>query len=160
MKDSLTALDPITGNTLWTRSDVSLAQPTSSATINIFSSWKCRRSDKPCRCTRASSALYDGATVKAPDFLECTSRPRIRLVGRDILVADQDKDATTLRLYDPLTGKDVWKQAFAPKSYVLRAEDGDLAGVVEPDGQVRVVDLTTRKEVLNAQQQNGSEISG
>ena len=41
-----------------------------------------------------------------------------------------------------------WRQAFAPKSYVLQAEDGDLAGVVEPDGLVRVVDLTTRQEVL------------
>ena len=63
-------------------------------------------------------------------------------------MADKTQEATTLRLYDPLTGKDLWKQAFAAKSYVLQSEDGDLTGVVEPDGQVRVVDLTTRKEVL------------
>ena len=92
---------------------------------------------------------YDGSSVRAPDFREAYEY-RIRLVGRNILTADKDKDATTLRLYDPLTGKDLWKQAFAPKSYVLQAEDGDLAGVVEPDGLVRVVDLATQKEVLDA----------
>ena len=78
---------------------------------------------------------YDGSSVTAPDFRQAYE-DRIRLVGRDILVADKDKDATTLRLYDPLTGKDLWKQAFAAKSFVLQAEDGDLAGVVEPDGRV------------------------
>ncbi len=44
----------------------------------------------------------------------------------------------------------MWKQAFAPKSIVLQGDEGDLAGVIEPDGQVHVVDLATRKEVLTA----------
>ena len=146
MKDALTAVDPVSGRVLWTRSDVSSRSHIFGDDQHVFVV-EMSQENKPAY-TRVFRA-YDGSSVRAPDFREAYE-DRIRLVGRDILTADKDKDATTLRLYDPLTGKDLWKQAFAPKSYVLQAEDGDLAGVVEPDGLVRVVDLTTRKEVLNA----------
>lgn len=53
-----------------------------------------------------------------------------------------------VRLYDPLTGADVWKQNYAARSLVARSEDPSLAGVVEPDGKFHVVDLRTRKEVM------------
>jgi hypothetical protein len=147
-KDSLTALDPVSGRELWTRSDVSPRSRIFGDDQYVFVVEMSSEQKSVPASTRVFR-LYDGATVKAPDFHDLYDpERRIRLVGRDILVADKDKDATTLRLYDPLTGKDVWKQAFAPKSYVLRTEEGDLAGVVEPDGRVRVIDLTTRKEVL------------
>jgi hypothetical protein len=91
---------------------------------------------------------HDGVAVQgAPDF-SGLYKDRIRLVGRNLLVAADEKDGKTLRLFDPLTGKDVWRQTYPAKSVVLQAEDCDLAGVVEPDGQVRVVDLTTRKDLL------------
>ena len=144
MKDALTAVDPVNNRVLWTRSDVTSRSHIFGDDQYVFVV-EMSPENKPAS-TRVFRA-YDGSTVGSPDFHEAYEA-RIRLVGRDILTADKDKDATTLRLYDPLTGKDVWKQAFAPKSYVLQAEDGDLAGVVEPDGLVRVVDLTTRKEVL------------
>ena len=146
MKDALTAVDPIDGRILWTRSDVTSASHIFGDDQYVFVV-EMSPDNKPAY-TRVFRA-YDGSSVTAPDFREAYEN-RIRLVGRDLLVADKDKDATTLRLYDPLTGKDLWKQAFAAKSSVLQAEDGDLAGVVEPDGLVRVVDLTTRKEVLTA----------
>jgi outer membrane protein assembly factor BamB/tetratricopeptide (TPR) repeat protein len=149
-KDSLTAVDPISGRVLWTRSDVSSHSRIFGDDQHVFVV-EMSSDLKSVPVSTRVFRLYDGATVKAPDFHHLyDSERRIRLVGRDILVADKDKDATTLRLYDPLTGKDVWKQAFAPKSHVLRTEGGDLAGVVEPNGQVRVIDLNTRKEVLNA----------
>ena len=143
MKDALTAVDPIDGHTLWTRSDVTSRGHIFGDDQYVFVVEM--SSDNKPSYTRVFRA-YDGSSVKAPDFREAYEN-RIRLVGRDLLVADKDKDATTLRLYDPLTGKDLWKQAFAAKSYVLQAEDGDLTGVVEPDGRVRVVDLATRKEM-------------
>jgi outer membrane protein assembly factor BamB len=92
---------------------------------------------------------YDGAAVPAPDFANLF-KERIRLVGRNLLTSYESKDGVTLRLYDPLTGRDDWKQTFAANSTVLQAEDCNVAGVVEPTGLVRVVDLDTRKEVLNA----------
>ena len=150
MKDSLTAVDPVSGRVLWTRSDVSPRSRLFGDDQYVFVV-EMSSDVKSMPVSTRVFRLYDGATVKAPDFHELYNpERRICLVGRDIVVADQDKDATTLRLYDPLTGNDVWKQAFAPKSLVLRTEGDDLAGVVEPSGRVRVVDLTTRKEVLNA----------
>jgi outer membrane protein assembly factor BamB len=150
MKESLTAVDPVSGRVLWTRSDVSPRSRIFGDDQHVFVVEMSSDAKSVPVSTRVFR-LYDGATVKAPDFHDqYDPERRIRLIGRDILVADKDKDAVTLRLYDPLTGKDIWKQAFAAKSHVLRTEDGDLAGVVEPNGQVRVIDLTTRKEVLNA----------
>ncbi len=149
MKESLTAVDPVSGRVLWTRSDVGPRSRIFGDDQYLFVV-EMSSDQKSAPVSTRVFRLYDGAAVKAPDFHDLyDSERRICLVGRDILVADKDKDATTLRLYDPLTGKDLWKQAFAPKSHVLRTESGDLAGVVEPNGQVRVIDLATRKEVLD-----------
>jgi hypothetical protein len=56
-----------------------------------------------------------------------------------------------LRLYDPLSGQDVWKQTYPARSIVARGEDESLAGMVEPSGKVHVVDLRARKEVMTGQ---------
>jgi hypothetical protein len=50
-----------------------------------------------------------------------------------------------LRMYDILEGKDTWKQTFPARSIVLRSENTDLAGVLEPDGQFSVFDLRAGK---------------
>ena len=144
MRDALTALDPISGRVLWTRTDVFSSSRLFGDDQHVF---VVDMGDNGKAASTRVFRTYDGATVAALDFHQLYE-DRIRLVGRDILTADKDKDATTLRLYDPLTGKDVWKQTFAPKSFVLQGEESDLAGVIEPDGQVRVVDLATGKEVL------------
>src|SRR5205085_685114 len=76
---------------------------------------------------------------------------RLRVLGATLLVSETDaKGAPTLRLYDIRSGKDLWKEKFAANSRVLQSEDPKLTGVVEPDGRVRVFDLRTRSEVLNA----------
>ena len=146
MRDALMAVDPVNGRVLWTRSDVNSSSRLFGDDQHVFVV-EMSENGKPAS-TRVFRT-YDGATVGAPDFHQ-VYEDRIRLVGRDILTADKDHDAVTLRLYDPLSGKDVWKQAFAPKSIVLQGDEGDLAGAIEPDGQVHVVDLATRKEVLTA----------
>src|SRR5205823_3241945 len=71
--------------------------------------------------------------------------------GRRLLLSETgERNEVVLRLYDVLTGKDLWKQSFAPGSTRLRSEDEGLAGVVEPDGTVRVVNLDTAREVLKS----------
>src|SRR5262249_6262994 len=64
----------------------------------------------------------------------------------------------TLRLYDVLEGKDLWKKNFGPNTVVLHTEDPDLAGVVEADGKVTVIDLVARKEAALGQDRNGKPI--
>ncbi|HVS38454.1 MAG TPA: PQQ-binding-like beta-propeller repeat protein, partial [Gemmataceae bacterium] len=149
MRDALIAVDPVNGRVLWTRSDVSPSSHIFGDDQNLFVV-EMSDSGKP-----ASTRIFrvcDGETIPALDFHQMYE-DRIRLVGRNILTANKNSEATTLRLYDPLAGKDLWKQTFAPKSLVMQAEDGDVAGVVELDdkgGLARVVDVFTGKELLNA----------
>jgi outer membrane protein assembly factor BamB/tetratricopeptide (TPR) repeat protein len=98
------------------------------------------------RAVRAS----DGVTVKVPDFTHLfhPSR-RLRTVGRNLLLFDDDpKGGKALRLYDVPTGKDVWRETFAIGSMPVRSHDPSLAGVVEPNGTVTIVDVNAQKTVL------------
>jgi hypothetical protein len=92
--------------------------------------------------------LADGSTVQAPGFAELFSK-RVQVFGRTLLLAEKDAEGSVmLRQHDIATGADVWKAKYRPKSIVTRSEDSSLAGVVEPDGKVHVVDLRMRKEVM------------
>ena len=84
------------------------------------------------------------------------------MLGRNILASSSDprNPAVTLRIYDVLQGKDLWKQTFAPNSIVLQSEDPRLAGVAEPTGTVRVIDLQTQKEVFKGQLANPKQLVG
>ncbi len=66
----------------------------------------------------------------------------------------------SLRIYDVLQGKDLWKQSFPANSIVLQSEDPRLAGVVEPNGTVRIIDVQTQKEVLNKPLATPKHIAG
>src|SRR5262249_3183933 len=90
----------------------------------------------------------DGARVTVPDFAAAFQH-RQRTLGGTVLVSEPGPNgAVVLRQYDVLSGKDLWKQRFAAGTVVLRAEDPELAGAVEPDGKVTAVDLTTHRVVL------------
>ena len=92
--------------------------------------------------------LLDGRTVPVPDFSAHLDKKR-QIVGRRLLLVESAaKTALTLRLYDILTGADVWKQTYRGGSIVLDSEDPNFTGVVEPDGQVHIVDLRTHREAL------------
>jgi outer membrane protein assembly factor BamB len=146
-RDALLAVDPLTGRTLWTRSDVNSRSHLFGDDQNLYVVEM--GADAVPSSTRVFRA-YDGVSVKAPDFAKAYEK-RVRLVGRNILLSETDaRNVVTLRLYDVLTGQDLWKQTYAPGAVVLHAEDANLAGVVEPDGTVLVVDLRTQKGVLNS----------
>ncbi len=141
--DGLQGIDPLTGKTLWQRTDVT-------APAHLFGDGEVvcvvekDNADKA-RATRVLR-LADGTTVKAPDFADLYEK-RLRTDGRRLLLSES-KDGLTLRLYDVAAGKDVWTKSFPAHSTVLRSEDPHLAGVVEPDGKILVFDIHTQKEVL------------
>src|SRR5262249_18254241 len=99
----------------------------------------------------ASRALraQDGVSIPVADFATAFQN-RVRFLGRHLLVKDSDSKSVTLRLYDVLEGKDLWKKEFPLNSVVLKTEDSELAGVVDPDGRVTAFDLATGKEVFRA----------
>jgi outer membrane protein assembly factor BamB len=147
-RDALTAVDPVTGRTLWARSDVN-------SRSSIFGDDKHLYvvnldNEGNATSTRALRA-YDGVSVRVREFAKAYQK-RARMLGRNILVADTDDktNALTLRIYDVLAGKDLWREKFGAGAVLLRSQDPRLAGAVERNGRVRVVDLVSQKEVLNA----------
>jgi hypothetical protein len=147
-RDSITALDPVNGNVLWTKTDL----PTHTQVFGDDQYLFLVETNNGAAVTGSGRALraHDGDPVSAPDFAALYQR-RIAIVGRNLLLSDNEPGAgMTLRLYDVLTGKDLWKKTFAPNSIVLKSEDPYLVGAVEPanDCKVTVVDLRTQKEVL------------
>jgi outer membrane protein assembly factor BamB len=149
-RDGLMALDPLTGTTLWTKTDVP-------ARTQLFGDDQYiyiveMRSNNAAGTGRAVRA-HDGVAVEVPDFGPLFQR-RLRILGRHLLLSDSDPKTSelTVRLYDVHTGKDAWKRTFKPGAVVMRSEIPELLGVVEPadGGKVTVINLHTFKEVLSA----------
>jgi hypothetical protein len=82
-----------------------------------------------------------------PDFTALYQNKQ-RIMGRHLFLVQTEQGKLVMRLYDVHTGKDSWKQTFAANSVALRSDNPHLAGAIEPDGKVTVIDLRTRKEVL------------
>ncbi|HEV3258768.1 MAG TPA: PQQ-binding-like beta-propeller repeat protein, partial [Gemmataceae bacterium] len=148
-RQGLEARDPISGTVLWTKTNTSPRSQIFGDEEHVYL-LEGRDNNETVGAGQALRAR-DGATVEnVPDF----SNPwqhRIRTLGSKLLVSETDPEAgLVLRLYDVYTGKDVWKRTFSAKARVIRTEDDELTGVVEPDkdGKVTVIDLHTRKEVL------------
>jgi outer membrane protein assembly factor BamB len=145
--EALLAVDPLSGRTLWTRSDVSNRNHIFSDEDHVYVV-EVDAAGNPTG-SRAFRA-YDGVTVRVPDFTAAYAK-RVRLVGRNVLASEVDaKSQLKLRLYDVAAGKDLWSQSYPAGSLALSAVEGDFAGAVEPNGRVHVTDLRTGKEVLNA----------
>jgi len=146
-RDGLVALDPLTGSVLWTKTDVPMRTQIFGDDQYVYLVEV--RADGTCGAGKALRA-HDGVAVEVPDFGPLYSR-RIRTVGRHLLLSETEKDAVVVRLYDVHTGKDIWKKSFPAKAIVLKCEDPELAGAVDPkDGKVTVFNLHTQKEVLAA----------
>jgi hypothetical protein len=53
-------------------------------------------------------------------------------------------------LYDVVTGEDVWRQSYRPGTIPIRSINPSLTGVVEPTGDVFVMESRTKKRVMKA----------
>jgi outer membrane protein assembly factor BamB/tetratricopeptide (TPR) repeat protein len=145
-RDGLEALNPLTGKTLWKRADISTHSALFADDDYVYViEMTAEGVPNGSRVLRAT----DGVTVKdVPPFGELYHK-RVGMSGRRLLVADTGAAGVTLRLYDVLTGKDAWTKTFPARTVVLHSEDPHLAGVVEPDGRVQVIDLVTQKDVVS-----------
>jgi outer membrane protein assembly factor BamB len=144
-QNGLLVLDPIKGTVLWTKTDIPPRTQIFGDSQYIFLiEVRDGKAVGGAKCLRAS----DGVLVKdVPDFGNIYDN-RLRILGRRLLVAEVKEGKKILRLYDVLTGKDVWKRTFNSKSLPISCESSDFTGMVEPDGKVTVVNIKTNKEVL------------
>ena len=145
--DALRALDPVTGNVLWTRSDLSKR-------TNIFGDERTlylvdSRNDGEAGSSRAIRGS-DGASVQVPEFSGAFQQ-RPRVLGHRLVISEYDPTgALVLRLYDVPTGKDVWKKSMPPQTVVLKSEDPDVLAYVDPKGAMSIVDLRVGREIFQA----------
>jgi outer membrane protein assembly factor BamB len=139
--EGLIGVDPVTGQELWRRNDVSKNSHLYNDEQYIYTV-EVALDGTP--GTARVFRLHDGVTVPTRDFSD-VYRTRVKMHGRTIVSGDSDGRGATLRVYDILTGKDLWKGTFAPGSKIMTPETDDLAGVVEPSGKAVVIDLNTLK---------------
>ncbi|MHB1424066.1 MAG: outer membrane protein assembly factor BamB family protein [Gemmataceae bacterium] len=142
---TLSALDPLSGRILWSRMDIAPRNFLFTDEDYVFIvELDNQNTPISTRILRAA----DGFSVKAPDFTALFAK-RLQILGRYLLLSDSSPtNGVALRLYDMAAGQDVWKQSYPARSIVARGDEASLAGVVEPNGKVHVIDLRARKEVM------------
>lgn len=132
-REGLVALDPTRSgpSTLWVKADVPPKAQVFGDDRHVFVYDPDAGPGKPrCRALRAQ----DGVAVPVPDFTEMIQKknPAPRTIGGRLLIAEPQGQA--VRLYDVLTGREVWRRDFAPGTVIARDSDPDFIGAVEPGG--------------------------
>lgn len=141
----LQVIDPLRGNVLWKKTDVHAGSRVFGDDQNLFVVETGEAGTiASTRVLRAS----DGEPVAAPAFTS-EYQSRIRIDGRRILTRGPNRNQGALRLYDPLTGKDVWSKPMEDKASLLATEDPSLTGWIDPTGRAVVLDASTGAELLN-----------
>jgi outer membrane protein assembly factor BamB len=134
------ALDPVTGQALWSRDGSGNEQALFGNDSHLFVG--------DIAALEGLRAL-DGASISLPNVSRSQPR-RLQAHGRRVLASETDAaGAIALHYYDPLTGKDLWGKSLSAGSVVLRSHDATFAGCVEADGHVTVLDLRTLRTVLD-----------
>jgi outer membrane protein assembly factor BamB len=144
--DALFAVDPASGRTLWSRPDAPRDGRLFGDDEAVFVVEYNGDTPTATRAFRTS----DGASLKAPGFADVYGK-QLRRLGRRVLAAEHGARGLTLWLYDPLTGKDVWKHDFPANTRSLKSYDDDLTGALGPDGKVVVLDAHTGRKVMEAE---------
>jgi outer membrane protein assembly factor BamB/tetratricopeptide (TPR) repeat protein len=146
-RDGLTALDPLRGTVLWTKTDVlARAEVFGDADHIYVVDTYADGSPGQGRALRA----HDGAPMDVPAFGKLHQR-RLRIVdGRLLLSEENSNGGRRYHLYDIPTGKDLWERTFTDPAIVLHSEQPHLLAVVESqnEGRVTVIDLRKRQQLL------------
>jgi outer membrane protein assembly factor BamB len=143
-QEGLVGLDPVRGAVLWTKND--LANNTQIFGDEQYVYLVETRDGGQVTAGRALRGR-DGVVADMPNFADVFQH-RQRILGGRLLVSENAANGGTLvRLYDIPSGKDLWKKALPANSLLLKTEEGDIAGMVEPDGKLTVLDLRTQQEV-------------
>jgi hypothetical protein len=144
VQDRLTAVDPLTGRTLWSR----LGEKSGSVLMHDQSNvYVIRRDDSGKATSTAAYRLADGDPVKMKDFAALYNRSRGVFGGRLLIAEPGENKTLSLRLVHPRTGRDVWQNSFPVGSIVVESLKPELTGVVEQDGTFHLIESATGKKL-------------
>lgn len=140
MGRSLTLLDPLSGQVLWTRQ-------------GMMPGTECFGDEELLFCIAHPSS--EALVLRALDGRQVGTRrlppapQRMATVGRKLLVWSEQGAGVELRLFDPWTGQDIWKRTTVSGA---RAElvGQDQVAVVEPQGRFTLLNLLTGASVIEA----------
>jgi len=143
-RDGLKALDPATGQELWVRTNLSPKAQIFGDGRHVFVV-----SGGTVKVLRA----LDGTEVEGvPDFAAKVGKPgATTFLGRMVLGTEYKDSTRSFSLYDPLSGKDVWRREFPGRPAVLRTADPEVAGVLNATGKFEAFDVRTGKTVATGQ---------
>jgi outer membrane protein assembly factor BamB/tetratricopeptide (TPR) repeat protein len=146
-RDSLTAIDPITGRKLWVRTDINSRSHIFGDGQNLYVVALDPKGNAA--GTRAIRA-HDGGTIRGARDFSPEFDTRQRIIGSTILSkVTNNRNETTMSLYDVAEGKTVWQHQFPANTVVVDSTDPDLVGGVEPaTGKITIFSLKARKAVL------------
>ena len=140
----LTVVEPLRGGTMWKKPDVPINSHVFGDDQYLF---LVEMNDNGAfgagRVIRAS----DGETQEIADY-SAIYQSRVRVNGRNILAAQSTVKGFTLRYYDILAAKDIWSKDFPAGSHVLQTEDSGITGVIDPKGNLTVLNAETGKDLL------------
>ncbi len=147
-RDGLKAIDPTTGQELWVRTNLSPKVQIFGDERHLFVV-----DGANCKVLRA----LDGTPVEGvADFAAKVGKPgTTSFLGRLILTNELKGGTRGFSLYDPLSGKDVWRREFPGKPALLRTADPGVAGVLDPSGKFEAFDVRTGKAVASGQVDTG-----
>lgn len=145
-KDGLIAKDNARGTVLWNKSNVSpRTHMLGDGEFVFLYDVNPDGSVSPVRCFRAA----DGVEVSVPDSSGAfTNVKRAKFFGRKILAFDEEAGKKAVRLYDLVSGKDVWKKDLGADGWQLRSQDDAYTGFVTATGDVMVLNSLDGKEVF------------
>jgi outer membrane protein assembly factor BamB len=145
-RGGLIALDPVTGNLLWSRADV----PARTRFLSGEQDLVVIEEDADGR--PAGTRAFRGADGASLPVRDCSARypGRVGAVGTSLLLGDGGAGKEfVLHRYDIVAGKDVWEKRFPAGTRPLHSDDPALTGAVEPDGRVTVLDAASGRRVCN-----------
>jgi len=144
-RDGLEVVEPVSRRQLWNRRNI--AERThiygDAGYILLVETGPDRRpvSTKLLRAVDGMPA--DGAPDAGKVLAAATS---YRVYGRNVLLSEGKGDRPhVLRMYDTLTGKDLWRKEYDAKAIPVRAIDPEWTGFVKPTGDVEILVARTGK---------------
>jgi outer membrane protein assembly factor BamB/tetratricopeptide (TPR) repeat protein len=142
----LTVVDPLRGTAMWKRPDVAVDSHVFGDDQYLFLADSNGTGGFGAGLTIRAN---DGEVLKVADFSPVYQH-RIRTRGRQILAAQPGQGTVNVRLYDILSSKDIWSKQFPLGSYVLKTEDPNITGILDPLGQLTVLDVATGNVLVNS----------
>jgi outer membrane protein assembly factor BamB len=147
LPSGLIALDPSTGAIRWRRTDVPGESSIFRDATHLFVA-DFYRAGGALRGIRAIRAI-DGVAVPVPDGAMAAFEHRIGIHDGRLLTSDAGPNGEVhLRLYDVLAGKDLWTGLYPARSIVTQSTMAELTAVVMPTGEIAIIDLAARKELV------------